>query len=160
MPEDDKHDQEKIVFKVLRILMGLFFIYTAVMKLRELDAFVEEIDLFVLFPMEWQPWIAYLGIACELVVGICLVFKRAYVGAVLLTVAMYTVFLGLFIQAWIRGLSLSCHCTGKEKVVESYPLEIGWRFALFLVALLLLWEIYRKHTKMFTAEKIRLSRHI
>lgn len=153
---DDPYKHQHIVFSLLRILLGLFMLWTGIAKIRALNSFIDDVARFDVFPVSWEPWIAYLGISCEIVVGVCLIFKKFYLAAVCLACAMFSVFVTLFVQAWARGLSLSCHCTGFDREVQSYPFEVAWRLGLLLAGLALLWDIYRKHTSMFVAQQIHL----
>lgn len=149
-----------MMFKMIRILLGVFFLVTGVLKLTRMGPFVDDVARFDLFPPDWEMWIAYLGIGCELVVGFCFLARILYESAVWLAVGMCSVFVAIFLQGWMRGLSLTCNCLGVERSVHSYPFEIGWRLILLLMVLSLLWEIHRKRRFVSTFGRLGLDRDI
>lgn len=160
MGNETKINRGSLVIKIIRIILGLFFLITGVLKLFRMEPFIDDIARFDLFPPNWEMWIAYLGIGCELVVGYCLLMRRLYESAVFLAIGMCSVFVGIFVQGWIRGLSLSCNCLGVERAVESYPFEVGWRLVLLLLVLSLFWEIRRGKHYSYTYGRLGLDRDI
>ena len=78
--------REKIVrfcLLLLRLGMGGFFLFVAVRKLLHLDQLQETIDRFAIFPEAWGHPLACLGVSCEIVVGLGLLFRRTCAGAAL-----------------------------------------------------------------------------
>lgn len=76
--------REKIVrfcLLLLRLGMGGFFLFVAVRKLLHLDQLQETIDRFAIFPEAWGHPLACLGVSCEIVVGLGLLFRRTCAGA-------------------------------------------------------------------------------
>ncbi|MEG0426541.1 MAG: hypothetical protein RR553_01440 [Akkermansia sp.] len=138
-----------LLLKCLRIFLGAFFICIGIAKAFELDVLRADIERFQVVPIGWEWGVAALGIGMELVVGFCFLFRKMYKGAAFLGIAMCTVFVGIFLQGWIRGLSLSCACLGVERPVVSYPLEIAWRLLLLGAMFILLWDSYREN-RLFT----------
>lgn len=128
---------------VLRIGLGLFFLYTGLEKIASLDETAEFLSRCDLLP-EWCSFpLAYVGVAMELVVAVCFLFKWLYRAAAIAGVVMTAVFVGLFIQAWIRGLSLSCNCLGDLHAINNYPYEVAMRVLLLAAMILLLWDSRR-----------------
>lgn len=157
--EPKTHIHKYTILKIIRIILGIFFLYTGITKLFQLDDFVASVSTFRVFPYEWDGWVAYLGIACELVVGFCLVFRKAYTAAVLLLCGMCTVFVSLFIQAWIRDIpNVNCLCTGKNAPVTNYFWETSWRVVLLIIAFTLLWELVIQSKPLFSASKFKISK--
>ncbi len=152
-----RFEHKYVFFSILRLLLGAFFLFVGVRKLFRLDPFIEDIARFSLFPVSWEEWIAYTGIACELVIGVCFLLRRFYVPAVLLATCMCFSFVVIFVQGWIRGLSLSCHCLGVERQVTSYPFEVAWRVVLLGLVLSLLWEIYHKSRNLFSTSRLGID---
>lgn len=134
----------QVIFWVLRLSVSGFFLVIASKKLLAINKLQADIEKFDLFPVSWAIPLAYLGLACEFVVALGLLWRKTYAGAALIGSGMTAMFVTLFTQGWIRGLSLSCNCLGVERAVESYPFEIGWRLCLMIVMLLLLWDAIRR----------------
>ena len=90
-------------------------------------------------------------------VGLGLLFRRTCAGAALLGSALTFTFVALFVQGWVRGLSLSCNCIGVEREVTSYPFEVAWRLGLFLLMLVILWNSCRKGKTYFNVTRLDFS---
>ena len=91
--------REKIVrtcMFLLRVGMGGFFLFVAGRKLLHLDQLQATIDRFSIFPEAWGHPLASLGVACEIVVGLGLLFRRTCAGAALLGSALTFTFVALF----------------------------------------------------------------
>ena len=76
--------REKIIrfcLLLLRLGMGGFFLFVAGRKLFHLDQLQATIDRFAIFPEAWGHPLACLGVACEIVVGLGLLFRRTCAGA-------------------------------------------------------------------------------
>ena len=83
--------REKIIrfcLLLLRLGMGGFFLLVAGRKLFHLDQRQATIDRFAMFPEAWGHPLACLGVACEIVVGLGLLFRRTCAGAALLGSAL------------------------------------------------------------------------
>ena len=87
--------------------------------------------------------LACIGLSMELVVAFCLLAKRQYRGATAWGVAMCSIFLLLYIQAWMRGLQLSCNCLGSTHEITNYPFDTCMRLLLLGGMLLLFWDSRR-----------------
>ena len=152
--------REKIVricMFLLRVGMGGFFLFVAGRKLLHLDQLQATIDRFSIFPEAWGHPLASLGGAGEIVGGLGLLFRRTCSGAALLGSALTFTFVALFVQGWIRGLSLSCNCIGVEREVTSYPFEVAWRLGLFALMLVILWSSSRKGKTYFNVTRLDFS---
>lgn len=135
-----------ILLNLLRVGLGVFFLVTGVLKIGELGQTAEFLTRSDLLPEFFSMPLACLGIAMELVVAVCLVFRLSYRGAAMWGVVMTGVFLLLYIQAWARGLSLSCNCMGSEHEIVNYPQDTGVRLLLLGAMLLLVWDSRRLAT--------------
>lgn len=127
------------VIEWLRFPLGLFFLIVACMKSADVLKLQSDLANFDVFPADWTLSLAYIGIAMEMVLGLCLIGKCCYKMATLMGIALTSSFVAMFAQGWLRGLTLSCNCLGIEREVTSYPFEIGWRLALLGLMLLLAW---------------------
>ncbi len=138
-----------ILLNLLRIGLGVFFLVTGALKITDLGITEEFMTRSALLP-EWCSMpIVCLGVAMELVVGVCLVFRRCYEGAALWGTVMCSVFLFLYAQAWVRGLELSCNCTGSLHEIVNYPLDTSMRLLLLGAMILLLWDTRRRRTALW-----------
>jgi len=149
------------LFALLRIALGVFFSVIAIAKMRSIAALIEEMGRFDVLPQLLVDYhaleaVVYLGLALELVLGICLLGKWCYQAAVRMLPVLCLLFVLLFVQGWIRGLSLSCHCLGVARNVENYPLEVAWRVALMLLTALLLWDSYRQGKQVFHSRRMKV----
>ncbi len=141
-----------ILLTLLRIGLGGGFLVTGALKITDLGTTAEFMTRSALLP-EWCSMpIVCLGVSMELVVGLCLVFRRCYEGATLWGTVMCSVFLFLYTQAWIRGLELSCNCTGSLHEIVNYPLDTAMRLLLLGAMLLLLWDTRRRRSHMWNPD--------
>ena len=137
---------------LLRVGLGVFFLITGLLKIAGLGETADFLTRSDLLP-EWCSMpLACTGVAMELVVGVCLLLRRSYRGAALWGMVMCSVFLGLYAQAWARGLVLSCNCTGVTHQIENYPLDTSLRLLLVGAMLLLVWDSRRRHRSWWNPE--------
>lgn len=125
---------------LLRVGMGIFFLTTGLLKISGLDETAQFLTRSRLLPEFCSMPLACTGVAMELIVGACLLFRAAYRGAALWGCVMTGVFLILYTQAWARGLELSCNCLGASHEIVNYPLDTGMRALLLGAMLILLWD--------------------
>lgn len=132
----------KILLTLLREGLGLFFLINSVIKLNaralwENAQFMTGCDILP----EWASMpLTCIGMMMELTVGVCLLLRIDYRGATIWGTTMASVFFILYAQAWARGLSLSCACTGTAEQITNYPMDTGARLLLVGAMLLLLWD--------------------
>lgn len=146
-----------LLLALLRVGMGLFFLITGVAKVPDLGETAEFLTRSQLLP-EWCSMpLACTGVAMEIVTALCLIFRFAYRGAAAWGVIMTSVFLLLYVQAWARGLELSCNCTGTTHEIVNYPLDTGIRLLLLGAMLLLLWDSRRENSSIWRPRKFDFS---
>ena len=142
---------------LLRVGLGLFFIITGLLKIGGLDETAEFLTRSRLLP-EWCSMpLACTGVAMELVVGVCLLLRVAYRGATLWGSIMTGVFILLYMQAWARGLELSCNCLGSSHEIVNYPLDTGMRMLLFGGMLLLIWDSRQSSSYLWKFRRLDFS---
>lgn len=110
---------KNIILLILRLLLGAFFITTAILKLLSIDEFEIYIYSFNLFGFVFSTVIARLVIMAEILFGICLMAKLLYKYAWWLTQAMLVGFTLLLIYIAIFRNDTNCHCMGD--LVELNP---------------------------------------
>lgn len=146
-----------MIMAVLRIGFGLFFLYTGISKIASLEETAEFLSRCDVLP-EWGSFpLACVGVSMELVVSICFLGKWLYRGATLMGTLMAGVFLGLFLQAWIRGLKLSCNCLGDLRPIDDYPWEVLVRALLLAGMLLLAWDSRRARGSLWESRTFDFS---
>lgn len=121
MEESKKEKVIQICKLILRILIGLFFIATAILKLWSLERFELYIYSFNIFNYFWSGLAARAVIACELFVGGMLIAKIKYREIWWLTMTMLLAFTLLLIYSAIFRHDSNCHCMGD--LVKVSP---GW----------------------------------
>lgn len=146
-----------ILLGILRVGLGLFFVFTGVSKIGDLGETAQFLTRSDLLP-EWCSMpLACCGVAMELLVALCLLFRCEYRGATCWGVVMTGVFLALYIQGWIRGLELSCNCVGASHQIVNYPQDIAVRVLLLGAMLLLVWDSRRQYSGLAKPRKFDFS---
>ncbi len=129
-----------ILIHLLRIAVGALFLYTGIGKVTDIVGTAQTITQADFLPIFFSTPLAYLGVAMEIVLGFCLLFKRHYPAATLWANLLCSVFLFMFVQAWIRGLDMTCNCLVMNKSAQEYPLEVSLRLILLGATLCLTWD--------------------
>ncbi|MDR1793003.1 MAG: hypothetical protein LBR36_06145 [Bacteroidales bacterium] len=106
---------------VLRILLGCFFIATAVLKLFSLDEFEIYIYSFNICNFVLSTVVARLLIAAEFLLGMFLILRYLYKWTWFLTLLFLLAFTGLLFYTAIFRNDSNCHCMGAW--IELNPLE-------------------------------------
>lgn len=130
---------------ILRILIGTFFITTAVLKLLSLDNFEIYIYSFKLFDFILCTIIARWVIAAELLFGILLIAKIFYKQVWWLTMAMLFGFTLLLIYTAIFRNDANCHCMGD--LVQISPVVSIFKNLLTMALMLLIRKEHDYHFK-------------
>ncbi|MCH5285420.1 MAG: DoxX family protein [Akkermansiaceae bacterium] len=142
---------------LLRVGMGMFFIITGLLKISGLDETAEFLTRSRLLPEFFSMPLACIGVAMELVVGVCLLLRLLYRGAALWGSVMTSIFILLYLQAWIRGLELSCNCLGSTHEIVNYPLDTGMRLLLLGGMLILVWESRQSSSYLWKFHRLDFS---
>ena len=124
----------RIAALVVRMLLGIFFIVSAVAKLIDIDRFEVYIFSYNLLSLNTSFLVARVVIVCEMLVGIGLVanlFKRWVDTCAMLMLVGFTLFLG---YACLIGREDSCQCMGA--LVDIDPTRSILKNALLILLLL------------------------
>ena len=141
-------DCKKKWFKtILRILLGLFFVSTAVMKLISLDNFEIYIFTFKIFSFNFAALMARAIIAAEFVLGVFLIAKIFYKQTWWLTLLMLIGFTGLLLYTAIFRNDDNCHCFG-----DLLSLNPTWSILKNLVTIGLLFLVKNEEDYRFKAK--------
>ena len=124
----------RIAALVVRMLLGAFFICSAVAKLIDIDRFEVHVFSYNILSLNLSFLVARLVIVCELLVGIGLlanVFHRLVNICSLLMLVGFTMFLG---YAALMGRTDSCQCMGP--LLEINPTQSMLKNALLILLML------------------------
>lgn len=106
---------------LIRLLLGAFFIGTAVLKLLSIDNFEVYIYSFGLFSYTWTTFFSRLLIFIELLIGISLILKICFKQIWWLTMLMMVGFTLFLVYAAIFRNDSNCHCFGD--LIELNPIQ-------------------------------------
>ncbi len=133
--------------KVLKVLLGLLFVVSAILKVVDMDPFEIYVFSYGFFSLNVSFVVARLAIILELVLGIGLIsnclHKLMWWGSVLMLLG-YT---GLMAYAMIQGRTDNCHCFGD--LLQFDPLR---SLLKNLVLLLLFGFLYAMEGKSFRGQ--------
>lgn len=118
----------------IRLLLGVFFIGTAVLKLLSIDNFEVYIYSFGLFSYTWTTFFSRLLIFIELMMGISLILKIYFKQIWWLTMLMMIGFTLFLVYAAIFRNDSNCHCFGD--LIELNPTQSIFK-NIITIALLL-----------------------
>lgn len=139
-----KHGRSiNLLLTILRMGLGGFFLFTGLQKIAGIHEMADFLTRSRILPAFFSFPLACLGLAMELVVGVCLLSKSSYRGSTFWGVVMCGTFLLLYLQGWMRGLDLSCNCLGSMHEITNYPFDTGMRLLLLGAMLLLFWDARR-----------------
>lgn len=143
---------------ILRMGLGLFFLIVGLLKLRDLDAFTEDIFNYQLLFPPYDGYAAY-GVAwLEVVAGLCvLIGFWGTRGGLLLIAGLLLSFVGALSMAAARGLNINCGCFGSSEAPSNFPLHIGMNLLLLLLSAYLFWrELSSPPKRLFGKSKLTL----
>ncbi len=129
--------KSKVIFShIIRIIVGLVFILSAVFKLLSIDVFELYVFSFQIFDFDLSSVLSRLMIGIEMTIGILLItnihFKKTWRISILLLI-LFSAFL---IFQIIRGNNENCHCFGD--LLKLSPLESLIKNSVLLGLLLLI----------------------
>ena len=125
--------------RLLRLIIGVTFIYAGVVKALSPIRFSSDIHNYRLLPWSVAVALAFYLPWLEIVCGLALLSSRLFRAAVAFLVGLTIIFIVASASARIRGIDISCGCFGHL----SNNLSFGWHLGLDLVllaALIALWS--------------------
>lgn len=102
----------RIALRLLRVGLGLLFVYAASTKLADMGQFAEEIANYRMLPASLVPLLAAAVMGLEIVAGTLLVLGTATRASAAVLSALLLVFIVALSQALLRGVDLRCGCFG------------------------------------------------
>jgi hypothetical protein len=153
----------RLVEILLRLGLGGLFLYAGAAKILDLPAAWTALRSGRLFSSwsqlsnfetffwdihhyELTPWNVSMVAAMflpwlEVFAAVALIVRRLYLGAIASCSTMSAVFLSAILNAWVRGLDITCGCFGKNLTenATNFPQHIALNAAMLGAALLLWW---------------------
>ena len=111
------------IFFLVRIILGIVFLISSYSKLKDPIGFVQAIENYKIFGALLSRWGAIFIPALEFILAILLITGRWMKETFIITAALFTIFDVMIIQAYLRGLDISCGCFGSSHS----PIDI-WKF--------------------------------
>ena len=121
----------------VRLMVAGLFVYAGAVKWLRPDAFLADIESYRMLPY-WLAWLtAFYLPPLEVVLGGALLARQTCRIARWVLLGLIVVFMAALIQAWLRGLEVSCGCFGAGVGGVNYIWLIGRDFFIFLALLFL-----------------------
>lgn len=105
--------KEKIIWLV-RVLLGIIFIYASISKIRYPEAFAEAVFNYQILPHQLVNITAIILPWLELVTGVCLVVGKWVPGSLVIINGLMLIFMSALIFNLSRGLNIHCGCFSVE----------------------------------------------
>ncbi len=143
----------------LRAVVGVAWIYLGAEKLFRLPDFIENISNYAITTdVMWNTAVGYFVPWLEIVIGICILLRFVYYGALAVNAGLLLVFIGALAQAWARGLEVSCGCTPWSATESTnYPLGIGINVALLILVAIMAYVEATRPKHRFRGRKLKLA---
>ena len=136
---------QSFVKSALKVLLGLVFVVSAVLKLRDMDSFEIYIYSYHFFNLNFSFIVARAAIIVELVLGIGLIsqcFPKLMWWGSMAMLGAYTL---LLMYAVVMGRTDNCHCFGDY--LPFTPLQSLLKNLVLMVLFLLVYKTDGKHFK-------------
>jgi|SRR5947209_14261796 len=109
----------KAAVLILRIVLGVIFVYAAYSKLTESwRLFAAGIASYEVLPMWAVELLARTLPWFELLVGLLLIVGRWLRVSTVITSALLAVFFGLMVRAYVKGMTIDCGCFGPGETIS------------------------------------------
>jgi len=103
-----------LLFNLLRILMGVVFLYASYDKILHPEAFAKAVFNYQILPDMAVNIAALILPWLELLLGVCLVAGIWLPGAIVMSTSLLALFIGALVFNNIRGLDIHCGCFSTE----------------------------------------------
>ena len=129
---------------VMRILLGLIFLYASYDKILDPGKFARSIANYHIVPFGLENSIAIILPWLELFIGVGLIAGIMVDGAAGITGSLLVIFILLILQAILRGFNIECGCGLKEGEM------VGWTKILEnIVFLFASWMVLSRQKNLF-----------
>ena len=128
----------KNTFMVVRIILGIVFLISSYSKLKDPMGFAQAIENYKIFGAFLSRWGAVFIPVLEVILAILLITGKWGRETFITTTALFIIFDVMIIQAYLRGLDISCGCFGtSESLIDFWKfLENGIFTALAITGLI------------------------
>lgn len=127
-----------VVATVIKSLLGLFFILSALSKFVSIDNFNIYVFSFGILSFRLAVIVGWLAVSTELLLGVALLLNRHHRLVSLLCTLMLLGFTLFLIYAWFIGRTDSCHCMGDLMPFD--PLHSVMKNAVLILVTLFVWR--------------------
>lgn len=128
----------RISASVLKIIVGVVFLISAVAKYITIDAFEMYVYSFGLFPLTLSYYLARLVLAFELILGASLISHRHHRFTVLVSLLFLVCFVVFLTYAHLVGRTDNCHCFGD--LIPFTPVQSILKNAVLIFILLFVFK--------------------
>lgn len=128
----------RVSASVLKIIVGVVFIISAVAKYITIDAFEMYVYSFGLFPMVLSFYLARLVIAAELILAASLISHRNHRFTLIASILFLVCFVVFLTYAHLVGRTDNCHCFGD--LVPFSPVQSIMKNAVLIILLLFVYK--------------------
>lgn len=129
----------------LRCGIALLFLYAGGIKALHTQEFAYDVQSYQLTSWTFSILVAVYLPWLELCVGLAMIVRRLYLGALIAAASLMFLFLGAILSAWWRKLDITCGCFGPEVNRTNYPLHIAIDVAiLVMLGVLIVSEASRR----------------
>jgi uncharacterized membrane protein YphA (DoxX/SURF4 family) len=138
----------RVVALVLRIVLGVVFVYAAWTKLRTpWELFAMEVDAYQLLPLKAVELVARTLPWFELAVGLLLVTGFWLRSAAVATALLLAGFFALMVRAYAKGMEIPCGCFGANDIISWKTLLRDGSLLASAVALVVIGFIQRRKAR-------------
>lgn len=140
---ESRQEQLDWVSIVLRVFLGALWLWAGVLKMVELDGFVEVVSRYEIAPFNAKPWDQALGYflpGLEILMGLCLIVGVLLRGAALLSLMTVVGFAAATVHVQREGLNIECGCFGQVLKVD-YAWHLVILAVMALAAIGILWRL-------------------
>lgn len=99
----------------LRFALGALFLWAAITKLPDMNAFAQDVANYRVLPAALVPYVAAAVVGIEMVASIALLIGLAVKPAAAIVTGLLSVFIVFLVQALLRGIDLRCGCFGGDE---------------------------------------------
>jgi hypothetical protein len=120
----------------LRWALGALFLWAAITKLPDMNAFAQDVANYRVLPAVLVPYVAAAVVGIEIVAGLALVTGFAVKPAATVLAGLLVGFIAFLVQALLRGIDLRCGCFGGDEPASWWTVarDLAMLAAAFVVS--------------------------
>lgn len=137
---------KSIILNIIRWILAFIFIFAGIIKIFNINDFVEIIYQLVIIPDLFAPTFAYIIVLTEIAVGIALILKLYYNITLRASLYLIIIFSVIVTIKLVEGADVSCGCFGDFSDSKIDVFTLIRNFVLLTFNFILLVEL--KHTEL------------